>query len=311
MMQDNPSVADLVNANPFRNGLYRASSIYNVALSYGEFACMIGPIGLYFVLHARKATDRVLGILVLTGSMASLFVSGSRGGSIAFLFAVPLLLGLWVVRYSRLNPRSVVGPLFATVSGMGIAALLALVLTWRKLHNMVLGGGDAAASDDSRHEQWQLALPHILSNPITGHGIGRAAETVNYHPPGGGLSIDTFVLNLLVETGVPGFVFYFGMILIAAGLLIRGYLKDKDPAAEISAPVACSVIAYGIYRLVLSQRENQTLFFVFLAITFVIVQASAKRLAKQKEVGAKHRSGAALTPTAFKAHPRAVRGQPN
>ncbi|WP_294541055.1 O-antigen ligase family protein [uncultured Rhodoblastus sp.] len=302
MMRDNPSVAGVVNSNPFRNGQYRASSIYNVPLCYGEFAAMVAPIGLYFILHTRNMRDRLLGVAVLVGAMLSLFVSGARGGNVAFLISVPLLLGLWVVRYSALNPRSVVGPLFATASAMCIAALFALILTWRRLHNIVLGGGDTASSDDSRNIQWQLGWPHILSNPITGHGIGRAAETVNYHTPAGAMSIDSYVLSVVVETGVPGLLLYFGMIFVAAAMLIRIYLRDKDPAAEISAPVACSLIAYGVYRLVLSQRENQTLFFILLGITFVIAESSAKRMAKKAKVSASINSGAPRIQMASEPH---------
>jgi O-antigen ligase len=292
MIDDNSSVYDIVTANPFRNGQYRASSIFNVPLCFGEFAAMVAPIGLYFILQTGKASERLFGTLVLLGSIISLYVSGARGGNVAFLVSAPLLLGLWVVRYSAANPRSVVAPLFATLAAMGISALFALILASKRLRNIVLGGGDAAASDDSRHEQWQLGWPHIFANPITGHGIGTSAETVNYHTPGGALSIDSFALSALIETGVPGFVFYFGMILVAAGLLIRVYLKDKDPAAEISAPVACSLIAYGVYRLVLSQRENQTLFFILLGVSFVIVEASARRMAEKNKVGATRTNGA-------------------
>lgn len=296
MMEDNPSFAAMVNATPFRNGQYRASSIFNSPLSFGEFACIITPIGLHFILHAHKASERVIGILVFVGSILGIFVSGSRGGSAAFLVSVPILMGLWVVRYSLIHPRSMVGPLFACVSGMGIAALFALILTWKKLHNIVFGGGDAASSDDARFEQWKLGWPHIYENPITGHGVGIGGEIVNWHAPGGGLSIDSFALNLVVETGVPGLIFYFGMVLISAGILIRIYLKDRDPGAEISAAVACSTIAYGIYRLVLSQRENQTIFFIFLALTFVIAQGSAERSARKNKDRAAHRSGAPLAP---------------
>jgi O-antigen ligase len=179
---------------------------------------------------------------------------------------------------------------------MGVAALFALVLTWKKLHNIVLGGGDAAASDDSRHEQWALGWPHIYANPLTGHGIGTGGQVVNWHGPNGALSIDTYALNLLVETGVPGFVFYFGMILVGAGLMIRIYLRDRDRGAEIGAAIASSLIAYGVYRLVLSQRENQTLFFIFLGIVFVVAQESAKRLTKKNDGGAALKSGAPRKP---------------
>ncbi len=283
MMAANPTFAVMVNANPYRNGLYRAISIFNEPLSFGEFAAMAAPIGGYFILHGRKTSERMLGASVLIGAMLSLFVSGSRGGSVAFLVSMPLLLGLWVTRYVVSHPRSILAPTLALVSAMGVAMFLGLVFLWQRLYNIVFGGGDSAGSDSSRSEQWAMGLPHFYKNPIFGYGLGEGGNVVGWHSGGGFLSIDSFALNLLIETGAPGLIFYSGMIIIAMFIAIRIYLTDKDPGAEIGAPIASSILAYGIYRLVLSEHENQTLFYAFLALSFIVANASsAKRLSKMR-----------------------------
>ena len=51
LMEANPAVAAMVTGSPFRNGQYRASSIFTVPLSFGEFAMMIAPLGWYFLVH--------------------------------------------------------------------------------------------------------------------------------------------------------------------------------------------------------------------------------------------------------------------
>ena len=53
LMEANPAVAAMVTANPFRNGQYRASSIFTVPLSFGEFEMMIAPLGWYFLVHRK------------------------------------------------------------------------------------------------------------------------------------------------------------------------------------------------------------------------------------------------------------------
>jgi O-antigen ligase len=208
---------------------------------------------------------------------------------VAFLVAMPMLAGLWILRYIKTHPRSMVGPLAGAMSFMGMAAIGGLIFSWKRLYNIVFGGGDSAGSDMSRLEQFRQGLPHIESNPITGHGLGRGGELVGYVTSSGHLSIDSYVLSLLVETGVTGLVLYFGMILGGVFVAVKIYLSDRDERAEIAGPLACSMLAYGIYRLVLSQRENQTLFFILLALTFIVAQASARRLAAKmppkKEVG--------------------------
>ena len=282
MLEANPSLQQMFLANVIRGGYYRASSIYHVPLSFGEFAAMVAPIGGFFILHGRTIGDRLFGSLVLTCAALDLFISGSRGGSVAFLVAMPMLAGLWIVRYTITHPRSMVGPMMVVLTFMGLVATGGVIFSWKRLHNIVLGGGDTVGSDLSRMEQFRLAWPHILQNPVTGHGLGRGGQIVGYVTSSGNLSIDSYVLSLLVETGVPGLLFFYGMIIGAAIIAIRIYLKDTDARAEVSGPLACSIVAYGVYRLVLSQHENQTLFFIFLALTFIVAQASARRLAAKK-----------------------------
>ncbi|MGO9428258.1 O-antigen ligase family protein [Rhodoblastus sp.] len=282
MMADNPSMVDLVYSHPMRNGYYRASSIFNVPLSYGEFAAMTAPIGGYFMFHARNYRERILGLLVVFGSMTSLFVSGARGGSIAFLVAMPLFLFLWVIRAGRAEARSLVGPIAAGVVFMGTTALFALILAWGRLRIMVLGGGDTQASDDARWVQAHMAWPHILANPVTGHGIGNSGEIIGYRSPGGQLTVDSSILTILVETGVTGFVLFFGMLGFAAWSTSRIYLTDKSREADLGATLACSLIAFAVYRTVLSQRENQPLMFILVGMACVFIKYAADRAAQKK-----------------------------
>ena len=270
MMAANPSFADLVNSNPFRNGQYRASAVFNVPLSFGEFAAMVGPIGGYFLLHSEKWIGRILGLSVLASVLLALFVSGSRGGIIAFLIAMPTLFGLWVVRYSRLHRHSLAGPVAAVTALIGFVSVVAIIFIWQRAYNVVLGGGDAASSNDARLMQWQLAWPHILQNPVTGHGVGMAGFVIDYHSPGGLLTQDSYVMTLLVDMGVPGLFCFFGMIFFAVWACTHIYLTNFDRFGALGGPLACSFIAFGFYRFALSQQENQTLFFFLLALAFLL-----------------------------------------
>ncbi len=283
MMSTNPALAGIYYANSFRNGLYRASSIYTVPLSFGELAAMAAPIGAYFVLHARKWTEFVLGVLTVMACMLALFCSGARGGYLAFLVAMPVMAVIWTVRYSRLNPRSLVGAIMLAIFSFGFVSLVGLIFAWQRLYNIVFGGGDTAASTDARLIQWNLAKPHILSNPITGHGIGMAPDVVGYILPGAASpTLDTYVLSLLVDLGVPGLVFFFGMIACGIWIGLRQYLFIGDKWAALGGPIACSLIAFSVYRMALSQRENHTLFFLIIGLVFALGRLGYERLAEKK-----------------------------
>jgi hypothetical protein len=278
LMASNPSFADMVNASPFRNGFYRASSIFNVTLSYGEFVAMVAPLGAYFIFHGDNLRERTFGAVVVLGVLTSLFVSGARGGSIAFLASMPVFIALWIARAGRMNPRSMIVPLGGAFALSGLVSVIGLIFAWGRLRVMIFGGGMEAYSDAARWDQVRMAVPQILANPITGHGIGNAADVVGYYSPGGKLTLDSSILTLLVETGVPGFLFYTGALAFATWSAGKRYVIGRDRDSALGAALACSFIAYAVYRLVLNQRENQPLLFILFGATFVFLAQFAKAL---------------------------------
>ncbi len=270
MMADNPAIATMVSMNMYRNGLYRAASIFTVSLSYGEFEAIAAPIGAYFALHGANGRQRILGIATIFFAVLGIFTSGARGAYLSLWISMPIMLFLWTVRYSKLNPQSLVGAISFTIVSMGTLALSLLIIFWPRLGNIVMGGGETVSSTDARYIQWELAKPRIMSNPVTGHGMGNGAEVVGFYTGAPTPTIDSYVISLLVETGIPGFVFFFGMIACGIWIGLRIYLTDPDKRAAIGAPLACSLIAFAIYRLALSQRESHTLFFLIIGLVFAV-----------------------------------------
>src|SRR5262249_54324514 len=98
-------------------------------------------------------------------------------------------------------------------------------------------------------------------------------------------SIDSYLITLLVETGIPGFLFFFGMIACGIWLGVRLYLFNRDEDAAVAGPIACSILAFAINRTVLSQRENQTFFFIIIGLVFVMVTLALKRAKSMERVG--------------------------
>lgn len=178
MMASNPALAAMINISMFRNGLYRAASIFSVSLSLSEFMAMVAPIAAFFVLHGSTFKLRTLGVLATIFALLGIFISGARGGYIAFLVAMPLMMFLWVLRYRKLHPASLTPAIMFALFFVGTVAVAGVVMSSTRVHNYVLGGGDTAASTEARFRQWNLAEPHVLRNPITGHGLGRDRKSV-------------------------------------------------------------------------------------------------------------------------------------
>jgi hypothetical protein len=270
-------VNELAAANPFfvdmlrpmfRNGMYRANSVFNVSLSFGEFEAIIAPLALYLVIYSDSLRDRLLGSALAVLCPAGIFFSGSRGAYLAYGIATSAFVVGWVIRNRRLRPHHLGVAIAGLMGAMAFAFVIALVMFSKRAHNIVFGGGMEAYSDEARLIQWRLAWPHILANPVTGHGYATAGDVIGNFlgaNAGGIASVDSWLVSSLVETGVPGFVFFFGMAIFGAWRGMRLFLFEASKEAAAAGALASSLMAFVAQRFVLSQRESFTTIFVIIA----------------------------------------------
>lgn len=280
LMADNPAFEKMVTTSPFRNGVYRASSIFSVSLSLAEFQVLVVPIAAFFITDSKKRFDNILGWAALLTGVTAILCSGARGGYISFLASCAVYVLLWTFRQRRANSHSLAPALVGLVGSIGFTGLIPLILFWRRANRFVLGDGAAQYSTQARYDQWALGWPHILSNPLTGHGFPLGANII------GAPSIDSGYLSLLVETGVPGFLFFVGLILLPIGYGLRRSVRDTSESGALCGALACSFIAFGVDRLVLSQRENHVLFFILVAVMILLRYFEREQTIKDKAKGA-------------------------
>jgi O-antigen ligase len=277
LIRTNPALHALLPApEDFRNGMYRSPSTFLSQLSFGEFEIIAIPIGLFFAAHRKDVYERTLGWVVVVGGILGIFSSGSRGGWVGVIPTVAVFVAFWSIR-KAVSHRGSLGPAIAGLAGaISLVAVIGLIIVWPKAHNIVLGGSAEAGSTEARYIQWVIATPFIKSNPITGHGFVLGGYIING-------SIDSYVISLLIETGIPGFVFFTGMLLLPIWYGLRNYLADLSETGAVAGALACSFIAFTINRLVLSERENHMLIFSLLGIVIYLnYEYAKKRVAQQR-----------------------------
>ena len=103
LMESSPTFADMATTGGFRNGEFRAPSVFNNSLSFGQFEAMIVPFGYYFLLH-RRGVDQWLGFLVVASGLLGVITSGARGAYVALIAATPAFAALWALRRARFKP---------------------------------------------------------------------------------------------------------------------------------------------------------------------------------------------------------------
>jgi hypothetical protein len=272
LIENNPGLAGLLPDahDHFRNGYYRAVSTFIAPLSFGEFEIIVIPIGLFFALYRENVLERCLGWAAVFGGIVGIFCSGSRGGYMGVLVSAAVFVAIWSIRKAVANKASLAPAIVGLTGLIAFTVAIVLINVWKRAHNMVLGGGDAAASNQGRYEQWVAGIPFIKSNPVTGHGFTTGGYLIN-------MSIDSYVLSLLLETGIPGLVFFGGLVLLPVWYGLRNFVSDVSESGAVAGALACSFIAFATNRLVLSERENHMLFFSLLAIAVVMNYEYARK----------------------------------
>lgn len=281
LVADNPSL-QVLSWDWVRNGQFRAISVFNTSLNFGEFEAMTAPVAAVFIVYGRSFGRVALGVVTLAACLIGMFASGARGGFSSAIVAFGFLSILWTLR--RAGNRSLKTAIAAVSASAGIAVVILAVLFVGQVHKRVLGGGADQASNDGRRMEWQLGMPQILANPVTGHGFGNAGTIIGFYPPGYVFpTVDSTVLSTLAETGVVGLVTFFGIFLASIRTGSKRYLTDLSWEGSLMGGLAASLTAYTTYRLVLTVNENGLLTYVLVAcimalnFDFLRRKASVKR----------------------------------
>ncbi len=93
--------------------------------------------------------------------MVGVFCSGSRGAYIGFLASMAAYVIIWSLRKALQNKRSLTPAIVGLIGVMSFATIVTLIIVWPRAHNLVLGGGMEAYSDQGRVQQWEAGIPYI------------------------------------------------------------------------------------------------------------------------------------------------------
>jgi len=187
-------------------------------------------LGLYLaILLTGSRTAAVVGLLVLTvGYLPMLLHPGRRTISVGLLFGT-LLIGVWQIQGNEgLRDRTT---------------------------RLFRAGEDRSFS--GRVQIWRLNQQYIRENPIFGLGPRRNALDIDMHPeltgvlsPGSrGIFAHNIFLQTLAESGIVGFVLFFGFQLVAFCALpvLRPYFLVTWIAGLTDTPFTVPRMYYPLY----------------------------------------------------------------
>jgi O-antigen ligase len=168
----------------------------------------------------------------------------------------------WRVRQQRPNSLAASAVIFAYPM---LAALVAsLVVFWRRLHVLIIGGGQQQASTDARGTQWAMGWPKIISHPF-GHGAGNSGEVLGFFNPGADSpTVDSYFLTLLLDYGFIGLASFLVMMFLAIWYGFRAYNRAKDEHMLMLAPLTIALFNFTVIKAVSSTEGSLPIVFVIM-----------------------------------------------
>lgn len=271
-----PEIALRQLAPHFRNGLYRVKGTFIVSLALAEWFALTTPFFLYYVLFGKKMLLRAICAVADILVFVAADLTQARIGMVGFLVTHTLFIAAWALRARQQKGNTLLPTAVLAAYPAMFCAIVVAVLTVDRLRISVLGGGTQAASDQGRREQMIAAIPKVLERPLTGYGPGQAALSVGWTNPQGDVSLDTYVVSILVDYGIIGFFCYVGMMGVAAvqGLKLGMISKSEESGYALAGGV--TVLAWLACQVALSQEDNASMVFMVLGMILALAYRQAR-----------------------------------
>lgn len=249
------------------SGVYRAKATFSTALGLAEFLAMITPFLIHYMMSKYPLIIRVGSALLLPVLFQCIVMTDSRLGIVGYLVSVTLYVLFWgLMRLSRNRTDLFAAAVVYAYPAMFTVAVFGVMFVG-KLNRMVFGSGAQAASNAARQSQLEMGIPKVLANPI-GHGPSQAGMAMGYGADSF-ITIDNYYLTLALDYGLIGITAFLALFLVPIGWSVRALLTSqvaRDREMTLMIPLAISISAFLVIKLVFSQQDNHTLAFAMVGM---------------------------------------------
>jgi hypothetical protein len=259
---------------------YRVGGRFSNPIGLGEYLSFALPFILHLLFTERSKLAKLAMLSIIPPMFYIVLKTGSRLGFIGFASAIVLYVFYQAFIIWRRRPTSIFAPAVMLAYPVAMAAFVVLALFWGRLHIKIFGGGAAQFSTQARQEQWAQGIPLIGKAPW-GHGIGSAAEVLNYTAIGSDFpTIDSYYLSILLDFGVLGFIAFYAMFVWSGVRSGLAALQTRDADTSYLAPIAIALANFVIGKSVYSQQENHIFAFLLLGASVALLRRYAAETGK-------------------------------
>lgn len=268
-----PSV-QLTLSSIFRPGthVYRAKAIFATPLVLAEYISLLTPFLLHFALSKGNIVVRLACAAMVPLTFFAVRMTDARLGVVGIVVSILLYGMLWTIVRWRSNPKDLLAAATVYAYPALFVAGLGAILSSHRAKMMMFGDEAQAGSTAARETQLAMALPKVWSHPW-GYGGGQSGNAMGF-AKGSFVTIDNYFISLILDYGIFGTIFWYGMFLTAIFYSIKYAMSPKyghRPESKLLAPVAVSLIAFLIVKWVHGQSDNHSMFFMMLGMISALI----------------------------------------
>lgn len=245
-------------------GLY-----YYDANEFGTLAVMCLPLAVYFLVRAHPWWRRCVSATALAALVVGFIWTGSRGGFLALLAVAGFLL----LRYTAIHAR------WRILTTAVLALLFAAAASdtyWKQMRTILQPSQDYNMTDDAgRMQVWRRGIGYMLQHPVFGIGganfptaegtLSPLAENASFGRPVKWSVAHNSFLQVGSELGVPGLIFFLGLLGSAFGALRRvqrgrARAERSPPESQLAQALAAALIGYIVGGFFLSLAYHELLY---------------------------------------------------
>ncbi len=261
----------------FRGNEYRSQGIFGVSLALAEFLALSFTLLLHRFAITRSSWERILLVAAMIAAVAGIAMSRARVGFMGLIVGISIYAFIWGYRRYMASRTDITGAALTYGYPALASAAIVLIMSVDALRLRILGGGGSQVSNDARQVQFDMAPPVLMRSPVFGFGGGRGADALGFTTPGGQVTIDTYILSIVLDYGIVGFLIFYGAMLYAGVfiglkiLTLKNDASDKD-AEEIGYlfPLVVMLAQFFVIKTVLSQEENHSILFMIYGAMFAL-----------------------------------------
>lgn len=253
-------------------GQYRTKVTFSTALGLSEFAALMTPFALHWAVARFNIIIRLIALAMIPTLYFVVRMTDLRLGVAGYLVSLLVYLLFWsLVRWRRRIGDLMSATIVYAYPTMFLAVVASTMFV-HKIHVIVFGGGSTAASNEARGNQFKMAFPVLLKNPI-GHGAGQSGDVMGYGA-GDFVAIDSYYISIALDYGVLGLAMYVGIFAMVIGGAVAVMLRARptdDREIGLLMPLATCLCAFLVIRGVFGQPDIHPLIFMLVGMAVALI----------------------------------------